>query len=204
MTAPRSAATIDDVLALLREVVDESTVSADRVGYFAALYRQITVAVARAIDDGVFEDGERMSRLDARFANRYFAALHAWRMRGEPSRCWRTAFRAADEDGPVLVQHLVLGVNAHINLDLAIAAARMCPGDSIRRPDGRGAARPVRDGCGAGYAGTALPAVVCSRPAAGHRAHRRGGDDSPAGPPPGDLTDPGYRSVARERAGRRG
>jgi hypothetical protein len=29
------------------------------------------------------------------------------------------------------VQHLVLGVNAHINLDLAIAAARMCPGDSI-------------------------------------------------------------------------
>jgi hypothetical protein len=100
MTAPRSAATIDDVLALLREVVDESTVSADRVGYFAALYRQITVAVARAIDDGVFEDGERMSRLDARFANSYFAALHAWRMRGQPSRCWRTAFRAADEDGP--------------------------------------------------------------------------------------------------------
>jgi Family of unknown function (DUF5995) len=35
------------------------------------------VAVARAIDDGVFQDGERMSRLDAEFANRSFAALHA-------------------------------------------------------------------------------------------------------------------------------
>jgi hypothetical protein len=31
----------------------------------------------------------------------------------------------------VLVQHLVLGVNAHTNLDLAVASARLCPGDQI-------------------------------------------------------------------------
>jgi hypothetical protein len=133
MTAPRAAETIDDVLVLLRDVVDESTAAADRNGYFAALYRQITVAVARAIDDGMFEDGERMSRLDALFADRYLAALHAWRTSAEPSRSWRTAFRAAADDGPVLVQHLVLGVNAHINLDLPLAAARLCPGDTIHQ-----------------------------------------------------------------------
>jgi Family of unknown function (DUF5995) len=131
MTAPRQADTIDDVLALLQEVVDESIATADRIGYFAALYRHVTAAVARAIDDGVFEDGERMSRLDALFANRYLGALHAWRTRGEPSRSWRSAFRATADDGPVLVQHLVLGVNAHINLDLPLAAARLCPGDTI-------------------------------------------------------------------------
>jgi hypothetical protein len=31
----------------------------------------------------------------------------------------------------VLVQHLVVGVNAHINLDLAVASARLLPGDAI-------------------------------------------------------------------------
>ena len=62
MTAPRHAETIDDVLRLLREVVDEAVDDGDRIGYFAALYRQVTVAVARAIDDGVFDDPERMSR----------------------------------------------------------------------------------------------------------------------------------------------
>jgi hypothetical protein len=131
MSAPRRAETIEDVLRLLREVVDESIATGSRVGYFAALYRQITVAVARAIEDDVFDDGERMSRLDAGFANRYLAALHAWRTDQQPSRSWRASFRAADEQRPVLVQHLVLGVNAHINLDLPLAAARLCPGDAI-------------------------------------------------------------------------
>jgi hypothetical protein len=131
MSTPRHAETIEDVLAILREIVDESTAGADRIGYFAALYRQVTVAIARGIDTGVFEDGPRMSRLDADFANRYLEALHAWRTGGEPSRSWRAAFRAAREVRPVLVQHLALGVNAHINLDLAVASARLCPGREI-------------------------------------------------------------------------
>ncbi|MFD2090572.1 DUF5995 family protein [Blastococcus deserti] len=131
MTGPRRAETIDDVLEALREVVDDSLAAGSRVGYFAALYRQVTVAVARGIDEGVFDDGERMSRLDAAFANRYFEALDAWRSGGRPSRSWRTAFRATDEERPVLVQHLALGVNAHINLDLPVVCARMCPGDAI-------------------------------------------------------------------------
>ena len=31
----------------------------------------------------------------------------------------------------MILQHLLLGMNAHINLDLAIAAAEVCPGASI-------------------------------------------------------------------------
>jgi hypothetical protein len=132
MTGPRHAETIDDVLGALGEVVDDCIGTGSRIGYFAALYRQVTLAVKRAIDDGVFDDGERMGRLDAAFANRYLKALHAWRSDGRPSLSWRTAYRAADDDRPVLVQHLALGVNAHINLDLPIASARLCPGEAIR------------------------------------------------------------------------
>ncbi|MEO5782654.1 MAG: DUF5995 family protein, partial [Ginsengibacter sp.] len=31
----------------------------------------------------------------------------------------------------VVLQHLILGINTHINLDLAIAAAETCPGEKI-------------------------------------------------------------------------
>jgi hypothetical protein len=131
MTGPRHAETIDDVLDALRDVVDECVRDESRIGYFAVLYREVTVAISRAIDADLFDDGERMSRLDAAFANRYLEALHAWRSDGRPSRSWRSAFRAADDDRPVIVQHLTLGVNAHINLDLPVSAARMAPGDAI-------------------------------------------------------------------------
>jgi hypothetical protein len=131
MTGPRHAETIHDVLEGLGEVVDDCVATGSRIGYFAGLYRQVTVGVARGIEDGVFDDGERMSRLDAAFANRYFEALHGWQSGGRPSRSWRAVFRAADESRPVIVQHLALGVNAHINLDLPVATARMFPGAAI-------------------------------------------------------------------------
>jgi hypothetical protein len=129
MTSP--VQTIDEVLAALRAVVDAAVATGSRNGYFAALYHQVTAAVARGIDRGVFDDGERMSRFDAAFGNRYLEALATWQAGGRPSRSWRAAFRAAESAEPVIVQHLVLGVNAHINLDLPIAAARTCPGDRI-------------------------------------------------------------------------
>jgi len=125
---------IQGVLTALRVVVDETEAAGDRVGYFAALYRQVTLAVAAAVDEGVFDDGPRLSRFDAAFGNRYLRALRAHRASpdgdGVP-KCWRLAFEACTGSGPVIVQHLVLGVNAHINLDLAVAAAQTCPGDAI-------------------------------------------------------------------------
>ncbi|MGY1803476.1 DUF5995 family protein [Blastococcus sp. SYSU D00922] len=135
-TATPHLRSVEDVLAAFREVVDDAARTGDRVGYFAALYRQVTLAVARGIERGDFDDGERMDRLDATFAGRYLDALRGWRAGAEISRSWRAAFRAADEPGPVLVQHLVLGVNAHINLDLAVAAARTCPGAGIVELEG--------------------------------------------------------------------
>jgi hypothetical protein len=135
MTTSSGIATdIDGVLAELRTVVDRAAAESDRVGLFAALYRQVTLAVAKAMADGVFDDGPRMNRLDTTFANRYLAALHACQAPGDPGaapRCWQLAFEAATRPEPVIVQHLVLGVNAHINLDLAVAAARTCPGPDI-------------------------------------------------------------------------
>ena len=47
------------------------------------------------------------------------------------------AFEAADRWRPTVLQHLLLGMNVHINLDLAIASAQVAPGNEIHglRPD---------------------------------------------------------------------
>jgi hypothetical protein len=123
-----SAATIDAVLSQLDEIVERARRERSRIGYFAALYRDVTTRVKHDIATGRFEDGARMERLDVIFANRYLGALEAHRARRPMSRCWRVAFDATARWPPLVLQHLLLGMNAHINLDLGIAAAETCPG----------------------------------------------------------------------------
>jgi hypothetical protein len=125
------ARTIDDVVARLDDVIAESRRAQSRLGYFAALYRGVTVRVKEGIASGRFEDGARMERLDVIFANRYLDALASYRRGGPTSRCWQRSFRAADNWFPLVLQHLLLGINAHINLDLGIAAAETSPGDDL-------------------------------------------------------------------------
>lgn len=124
------AKTIDDVLDELDAIIAVSKREAQMAGYFAALYRRVTAGVKAGIAEGKFEDGERMEQLDVRFANRY---LEAWgqHRRGEaPTAAWLYAFRIADAKEGLILQHLLLGMNAHINLDLAIAAAQTAPGNA--------------------------------------------------------------------------
>jgi hypothetical protein len=75
------------------------------------------------MDKGQFHDSERMEALDTTFANRYLEAYHLHRQGEKPTRAWAYAFAAAEDPEPVLLQHLLLGMNAHISLDLGVAAA---------------------------------------------------------------------------------
>lgn len=130
-TTGTAAQNIDEVVDGLAETVREATRAGDRVGYFAALYRQVTVEIRKAIHAGQFEDGPRMDHFDTLFGNRYFDAYDAWRRDRSGPRCWRETFGLLEDSDTVIVQHLILGVNAHINLDLAVAAARTSPGADI-------------------------------------------------------------------------
>lgn len=125
------AKSIDEVIRYMDEIIARSRREESRLGYFAALYRNITIEVKRGIASGRFQDGPRMERLDVNFANRYLTALDCYR-RGElASRCWVTSFKAVTQWPPIVLQHLLMGMNAHINLDLGIAAAITCPGDQL-------------------------------------------------------------------------
>jgi hypothetical protein len=114
--------TIDEVLHELEEIIHYSIENNDRVGYFAALYYKVTAKVKAGILAGEFEDGARMEKLDVIFAQRYIDAYRQWR-KGEPvTGSWKVAFESSSKRSVLALQHLLLGINAHINLDLGIAA----------------------------------------------------------------------------------
>jgi Family of unknown function (DUF5995) len=117
-----AANTIEEVLAQLQTIITDSERNNDRTGYFAALYYKVTAAVKAGIATNQFENGPRMEMLDVLFANRYLTALDQWK-KGQPlSGCWAVAFEATKRRSYLFLQHLLLGMNAHINLDLGIAA----------------------------------------------------------------------------------
>lgn len=117
------ATNIDEVIARLSEITNESKARDARMGYFAALYREVTVAVRQKIQDkNYFEDNERMARFDVIFANRYLDAVDQLRAGRKPTQVWDFAFKVTEEWWPITLQHLLLGINAHIGLDLGIAA----------------------------------------------------------------------------------
>ena len=118
---------IDDVIDELGRIVSSCRDEKSAAGYFPALYRRVTIGVRDWIRDGRFDDGERMERLDVVFADRYLDAWRTWRGGGTPTRSWVVAFDATRDWAPTTLQHLLLGINAHINLDLGIAAAQVSP-----------------------------------------------------------------------------
>ncbi|MFQ5656791.1 MAG: DUF5995 family protein [Candidatus Methylomirabilales bacterium] len=125
------AKSIDEVIEQLDNIIEWARGEKSRLGYFAALYRKVTLKVREGIADGFFDDGERVERLDVGFANRYLDAFERYRTKRVLTRSWKVAFDAAKHWWPIVLQHLLLGMNAHINLDLGIAAARTSPGDAV-------------------------------------------------------------------------
>ena len=122
----------------LQSLIDWSITLESRLGYFAALYKRITIAVGTAIEQGAFENGPRMERFDVAFAVRYFDAVNGHFHPGQfpkPTRSWQVTFDGAHRPQPIIVQHMFVGVVAHILLDLGIVAREISPRLPIFRND---------------------------------------------------------------------
>ena len=122
---------INGVLLELDKIIAQCEKEGSRQAYFAVLYRQMTEAVRQGISGHIFENGSRMEKLDVIFAKRYINAWYCYRNASPCSLSWQTAFDACEKSNLTVVQHLVLGINTHINLDLSIAAAETAPGQDI-------------------------------------------------------------------------
>lgn len=124
--------TIDDVLRGLDQVVDWAIRAGSTVGYFAVLYKRITLAIRGAVADGTFSDGALIEQLDVVFARRYFNALNAFFCPGQFEGLtlpWEVAFLGDVHDEGTILQHMMAGLNAHITYDLAPALLLVAPAD---------------------------------------------------------------------------
>lgn len=114
---------IEQLLSDLELIVRETLALKHRAGYFAAIYRQVTVEVRTRIADGRFEDNSRMIRFAALFGSRYVDAYRSFRAGRDITGAWRVALANATSGTLIILQDLLLGINAHVNLDLGVSAA---------------------------------------------------------------------------------
>ncbi|MEP6930141.1 MAG: DUF5995 family protein [Flavobacterium sp.] len=128
----KQAATIEEVIQLLDEIIERSKAEESAIGLFTMLYREVTVRIKEGIANHSFQNGERMEKLDVIFANRYIKAYYQYKAKEKPSKCWEFSFQQAETFWPIVVQHLLLGINAHVNLDLGIAAAQVSTVEDIQ------------------------------------------------------------------------
>ncbi|WP_435361423.1 DUF5995 family protein [Haloarchaeobius sp. DFWS5] len=95
----------------------------DRRAVFLSIYARVTELVGAGIDRGEFEDGAWVARYLVAFANRYRQALVDYETGNFAalSDPWQLAFTTAERGDCLVVQDAMLGINAHINYDLAFA-----------------------------------------------------------------------------------
>ncbi|MCU0371020.1 MAG: DUF5995 family protein [Bacteroidales bacterium] len=116
------ANTIEEVLEKLDIIIAESVKNNDQLGYFAYIYRRTTAQIKQAIIDKKFEDNERMEKFDVEFATKYLQAYRDFHEGRPVCRPWAVAFDIKITRLTVL-QHIILGMNAHINYDLGMTAS---------------------------------------------------------------------------------
>jgi hypothetical protein len=97
----------------------------DRRGPFLAIYSRVTREVGREIEAGSFGDPAWVESYLVAFADLYREALFRFETgdTGALADPWQVAFESASAGRNLVAQDAVLGINAHVNYDLALALA---------------------------------------------------------------------------------
>ncbi len=122
--------TVDDIILELTSIVKYAIDKNSKLGYFAILYCYVTKQIKIEIGKKTFEDNDRMEKLDVEFAKRYIRAFYAWledpnTINENLTESWKIAFDFASNNSSMMIQHILLGINAHINLDLGLCTSQV-------------------------------------------------------------------------------
>jgi hypothetical protein len=112
---------VDDAFRRLRDLERRLRDAGDRRAVFLTIYSRMTAAVRDAIDAGRFADADWMRRYTVTFADYYRRAFLAFE-RGDLDAVpdpWIVSFSTAVGGAALVAQDAFLGINAHINYDLA-------------------------------------------------------------------------------------
>ncbi len=125
---PRS---FDELTALMESMLAPLEEQRDPKRFFLATYLRTTYAVRDEVLRGHFADVDWVEHWDVAFADLYLQALAQWNDGEQPSSPWQVAFAATQ--GPRLppLRHVLLGMNAHVNLDLPLSLLEVITDDEF-------------------------------------------------------------------------
>jgi Family of unknown function (DUF5995) len=107
----------------------------DPARFFLATYLRTTRAVAEELERGGFRDPAWVERWDVAFADLYLDAVEDAEAGRRPPEPWAVAFGAGGGDGLAPLRHVLLGMNAHINYDLAQSLLAVIPSRDFDDPE---------------------------------------------------------------------
>jgi hypothetical protein len=110
---------IDGLIARMEALLAPLVARADPGRHFLATYLRTTRAVGEELARGGFLDPPWVERWDVAFADLYLDALEVAVAGRRPPEPWAIAFGAGKRADLPPLRHVLLGMNAHINYDLA-------------------------------------------------------------------------------------
>jgi hypothetical protein len=113
--------TLDDMIEGLDGLEAHYMARRDRRAIFLTVYCLMSREMRRRIQSGEFRDGDWVARYAVCFANYYRAALDGYERGLRIPKSWQIALSATQEPNGLVLQDALLGINAHINHDLALA-----------------------------------------------------------------------------------
>tara|TARA_Y100000385_G_C12925687_1_gene564539 strand:- start:172 stop:963 length:792 start_codon:yes stop_codon:yes gene_type:complete len=123
---------IDHCVLKMQDIIHWSVKNDSHLGYFAILYQTVTKKVKNEIEQGRFENNDLMTAMVSNFANRYLIAINEYfENDNSVSKSWDKSFNLKNPQDYCVLQHLMLGMNAHIIFDLAISSAAVAPNEKI-------------------------------------------------------------------------
>jgi hypothetical protein len=111
----------------LNDIVDRMQAGYDNLGcdhnsVFSLLYLDTTHEIVKAVRGGEFSDTPFWDKVTKVFGTYYMDSLDAWRANPNTTQApdaWKTAFNDAESGKTSTVGDIMLGINAHVNRDLA-------------------------------------------------------------------------------------
>lgn len=110
----------DAITTRMAQLVANWQQAKDQRAIFLQCYQMMTENMIAGVANGRFHDGPWVTHLLHHFADYYFAALETYDAGDCCTAVWTLAHDAATKGRASVLQHLFLGVNAHINYDLAL------------------------------------------------------------------------------------
>ncbi len=117
----KKAEVLQDVQGRIGEILTYCIEKNSPLGYFAALYTSVARNIEAAVNNKTFDDNERLARMDVNFVNIYIRAMNCAFTNQPAEPHWQVAIDAAAKSKILVIEHLFICMNNHINIDLGNA-----------------------------------------------------------------------------------